>query len=782
MDALTTPSTNRRRAPASGGGLAAAALLTAALSSGASAVRAEEPDFRYLVQLQGRTFVPEAGDYAAGLDYLQSQQDRGMAHLLVQMEQIPSAEARLALGGRGLVLQGYLPEHTYYALVSTDLSAQDLADMGVRWAAPLGEDLKVSPRVRQGLFEPDAQLGGGDVAIVVQFHRDVVKGAVETAIAAVGGEAGDWMPALRTQLVGIDPDRILELASRDEVKYIAHIPPQLSGVNNSVREAMNVDAVQAPPYDLDGSGTNVLVYDVGPVDRNHTDLVGRVTYGEGGSAATHSTHVGGTVAGDGTASSGQYKGMAPGADITTYAYESCTPNCLYNSPWDIAENYEEGWTVYGADYSTNSLGANIPTNGYPCSWLGDYELTAQLLDAIAVGEVFGTKFLSLWAAGNDRQSDRCGNLYATTGVPATAKNPIVVGATNSNDHSITWFSSWGPTDDGRVRPDVTAPGCQTNSDGGVTSTRPGSGYTTLCGTSMATPAVAGVVALLREQGRRTIGFPVGPLPSLIKALLVNSATDRGNPGPDYQFGHGEVDATVLIDHLRNGEFFTQSGIAQGATRTFEIAVEDLAELKVTIAWDDAPGELLAAKELVNDLDLTLEAPSGQIHQPWILNPASPGSNATRGPNHRDNVELVQVGSPENGTWRIHVSGGLVPEGPQTFAVVANARRAQNSAGLEETESTVRPGISELANYPNPFQPQTTIRFRLEETAAVSIDVFDASGRVVRELVAAENRPAGTHFVTWDGNDGDGERLPGGVYFYQVRAGSEEQARKVLLLD
>jgi subtilisin family serine protease len=469
--------------------------------------------------------------------------------------------------------------------------------------------------------------------------------------------------------------------------------------------------------------------------------------------------------------------MAPGALITTYFYESCSPNCLYNSPQDIAANYEEGWSVYGADYATTSLGANIPTNGYDCSWTGDYELTAQLLDAIAVGDVFGTKYLSLWAAGNDRQSSRCGDTYSTMGVPATAKNPIIVGATNSDNRTITWFTSWGPTDDGRLRPDISAPGCQTNSDGGVTSTQPGSGYTTLCGTSMATPAVAGVVALLR-----TIGFPVFPHPSLIKALLVNTALDLGNAGPDYQFGHGEVQADVLIDHLRDGFLFAQGNADQGVERTYNIEVDALSKLKVTLAWDDVPGELLAVKELVNDLDLTLESPSGQTFLPWILDPASPGTPATRGANRRDNVELAEVDNPESGTWTIHVNGFLVPEGPQSFSIVASAPRAQNTTDAPESNGTVADGIGDLASYPNPFQPETTISFRTDGSAPVDVDIYDASGRIVRNLLSKETRSAGVHFLTWNGSDDSGERLPGGVYFYQVRAGSEQQARKVLMLD
>ncbi|MEZ4652371.1 MAG: S8 family serine peptidase [Candidatus Eisenbacteria bacterium] len=477
---------------------------------------------------------------------------------------------------------------------------------------------------------------------------------------------------MQTQIAAFDPADLADLGAVSiEVRYVSLISPPLTEVNNSVRSAMEVSAVNQAPYALTGAGSNVLVYDAGLVDRNHPDFGSRVTWGESGGIGSHGTHVAGTVGGSGQNSGGTYAGMAPATKITSYMYESCSPFCLYNSPQDIAENYEEGFRTYGAMFATNSLGANIATNGYDCDWEGDYELTAQLLDAIAVGETFGAPFLSLWAAGNERQTTRCGNQYYTTGVPATAKNPIVVGATNSNDRSMTWFSSWGPVDDGRLRPDVCGPGCQTNDDGGVTSTVPGSGYGVSCGTSMATPAVAGVVALLREQGQSIWTFSP-PRPSMVKALVVNTARDLGNPGPDYQFGFGEVHATELMDHLRNDYLRIAASIAQDQERVYEVDVQGLSVLKASIAWDDVPGELLAAKELVNDLDLQLESPSGALHDPWLLDPANPANNATLGADHINNVEQVLVDSPEDGIWKLHVRGFLVPDGPQSFSLVANA--------------------------------------------------------------------------------------------------------------
>src|SRR5262249_44876022 len=150
---------------------------------------------------------------------------------------------------------------------------------------------------------------------------------------------------------------------------------------------------------------------------------------------------------------------------------------------------------------------------------------------------------SVWAAGNERQGTRCNiqggvnyNGYRKIAPPGPSKNHITVGALNSNDSSMTSFSSWGPTDDGRLKPDISGPGCQSNDDNGVTSTQPGGGYTALCGTSMACPTVVGVSALIIEDYRAH--FPSRPefRNSTLKAFLAHTARDLLTPGPDYQTG------------------------------------------------------------------------------------------------------------------------------------------------------------------------------------------------------------------------------------------------------
>jgi len=757
------------------------ALLALVLLAGmGSRAGASGDDFRYLLRTESRSLIPPAGETSAAVRYLAERQAQGSGHLLVQMLEIPAAEARADLGRRGLVLQGYLPERTYYALARAALSAEDLRSMGVRWCAPLTRGDKLSPRVRRGDFGPWTEYSGGLRVLAVQFHDDIAPAAADRALAAFSGEMGGWIQSTHIRVIALDPARVPDLAALDEVKYIDQIPPPLSQVNDGIRMALSVNSLFQAPYGLSGDGASVLVYDAGMVSSSHPDFSpGRVTLGESGNVSTHSTHVAGTVGGNGSASGGTYAGMAPECLITSYRYESCDPHCLYDNPQDIEANYGDGLYGHGSNLATNSIGSNIALNGYDCSWEGDYEITAQLVDAISNGSL-GLPFLSVWAAGNERSYGTCGTTYGTIGIAGTAKDNIVVGATNSNDHSMTYFSSWGPVDDGRLRPDVCAPGCQSGGDNGITSTAPGGGYTTLCGTSMATPAVSGVIALLIEQWHRTPGLPLAPDPATVKALLINTAQDYGNTGPDFQFGYGEIRPVALIDHLRGGDLIREGSIAQGEEHSVRVNVpQGQLVLKATLAWDDVPGELLALLELVNDLDLILESPTGQLTSPWILDPDNPGDPATRGADHRNPVEQVLVSNPAPGVWTLHVAGTLIPQGPQSYSLVANAPLGEG--GAEVVAPPTPRSVAGLSSTPNPFSPSTTLRFSLSAAGPVSLSIYDSAGRVVRHLLMGGMREAGTHFLTWDGKDDAGALLPSGAYFYQVTAGNDSAGRKLLLV-
>jgi len=270
---------------------------------------------------------------------------------------------------------------------------------------------------------------------------------------------------------------------------------------------------------------------------------------------------------------------------------------------------------------------------------------------------------------------------------------------------MTSFSSWGPTDDGRIKPDVVAAGCEndgrdtcediyTDPSIGIWSTVPDNLYTdycpppddiddfqypysAMCGTSMSTPAVSGSVALMLEDWRENHSGQPDPLPSTIKAILIQTATDLGNPGPDYSYGYGQINVTDAIDLIRedtsNDVILEDSIIERGDIDIFGVTVpEEQSELKITLVWDDYPGDPARPEALVNDLDLVVRAPDHTRHYPWTLDPAHPGVDAGRGdPDNINNVEQVFVGNPTSGTWRIEISETKLPQPGQLYSLVSN---------------------------------------------------------------------------------------------------------------
>ncbi|MBN1345701.1 MAG: S8 family serine peptidase [Phycisphaerae bacterium] len=618
-------------------------------------------------------------------------------HVVIQLNHIPTAAERTAMEAGGIRLLRYLGSNAYFAKVPGGEEAALLAEAGgILSTLDIQPPWKLHPALAGGelpshaRFQTEAVDGklveaGADnaesqpetveaIALYVIFHSDVnLDGEGAAAIERQGGVIRSVMRSINGAVVWIPLASIDALAAEDAVQWLEPPLPPLDVVNDSNRQRTQAEIVQTPPYGLDGTGIKVMVYDGGTAAA-HADFGGRLTVRDSSGTDLHPTHVSGTIGGDGTSSSGQYRGMAPGVTIESYGFEmdgGLQPGFLYTDPGDLEADYDEAVNTYGAVIANNSIGTNVAANGFPCTWEGDYGATSMLIDAIVRGSL-GEPMRIVWANGNERGGSTCGTGYYTTAPPACAKNHIAVGALNSNDDSMTSFSSWGPTDDGRLKPDISAPGCQSNGDFGVTSTVSTSSYLAFCGTSMATPTVCGLSALIL-QDYKTL-HPGEPLPrnSTLKVLFAHNAVDLGNVGPDYQFGYGSVRVKDTIDFMRGGSF-VENELDQGEERTWFVEVASgTARLKATLAWDDPPGAVNTIPELVNDLDVVAISPTGTVHFPWTLDPANPSLPAVRTQADRaNNIEQVVVDSPAAGTWTIKVVGYGVSEGPQVFSLAVS---------------------------------------------------------------------------------------------------------------
>lgn len=404
-----------------------------------------------------------------------------------------------------------------------------------------------------------------------------------------------------------------------------------------------------------------------------------------------------------------------------------------------------GWRY---DYGINAwrwYGA--PTLSQTEDWqFGFYFAETAVLDA--QGYDF-PEYLTVWAAGNDRDEgpatqpvqhyvrDAQGQWvlvnnvtrpldgdeggYDTVSGLAAAKNVLAVGAVDDlvggyagpGSVVMTAFSSYGPTDDGRIKPDVVGNGVRLN-----TTAHDGDGnyfintdFTT--GTSFSAPSVAGSIALLmqRHQQLRPNAPPL--LASTLKGLVIHTADEAGaNPGPDYRFGWGLMNTLRAVDLLAadaasdSRPHLKEVPLENGGRIEFTVNSAGGTPLWVTIVWSDPAGPLdqfasvdPALARLVNDLDVRVIGPTGTTHFPWILNPdlanrtaAARAAAATTGDDNRNNVEQVLIANPTPGTYTVRVThkGTLLNQEAQWVSILVSGNVPQAKPEFRITNQSITP--------------------------------------------------------------------------------------------
>ena len=472
---------------------------------------------------------------------------------------------------------------------------------------------------------------------------------------------------------------------------------------------------------LNGSSNNLIgklgIWDGGSVYNSHQEFTGnRIEQKDVPSTGSeHSTHVAGTMMAKGVYPVA--RGMAWGLQkLYAYDFNSDMSEMVTAASNGMAiSNHSYGY-IAGWNYNSTATparwdwyGLNNDTEDYK---FGFYDNTTRDWDIICYNAPY---YLPVKSSGNNRSENgpAIGSPYfgyesatsstfvskgnrpagissndgydiiSTTG---TAKNILTVGAASglafgASDPSqirISTFSSWGPTDDGRIKPDIVADGV------GVTSTSntDTKSYSTLSGTSMASPNVSGSLLLLQEYYSQ-LNQGLFMKSATLKGLVIETTDEAGTTaGPDYIFGWGLLNmekAAAIIKQKGTTSLISERALAQGEIYNLSVITSGYGPLKVTICWTDPEGTPTASgtlnsrtPKLVNDLDLKLINGTNTF-LPYKLDPNAPTLAATNGDNIVDNVEQIYIADAIPGqTYNIRVSHkGTLSKGPQNYSIIAS---------------------------------------------------------------------------------------------------------------
>jgi hypothetical protein len=510
-----------------------------------------------------------------------------------------------------------------------------------------------------------------------------------------------------------------------------NVPYVFKTRNIEAAASIGVDSVRGVlPYGVTGQTQTVGLWDEGDVLSTHQELSGRVLLLQRhrkrlmSQPSSHATHVAGTIGASGVNSSAL--GMAPAVTIASYNYNQDLAEATGRAMSDPTEtdaiqisNHSYGY-ICGWDYVSTPVPRWYGENGDKQSYLfGQYDEESQSWDLVCYEAPY---YLPFRAAGNDRADtapaegtryeyyqnhrgwisksynsaidpgdDGVDGGYDTMPPDSTSKNVMTVGAVKEavsggvrdvNAAAMTSFSSWGPTNDGRVKPDVVTCGVKVFS----CSAEGNDQYATYSGTSMSAASATGSAALLNDLYQTL--FPGRVMRSAtLKGLLIHTADDLGNAGPDYQFGWGLLNVRAAADllleqaaHPNACRVVEDVLYANDPKNAYIVFIEPDKGLRATLCWTDPPATAPEDPDsttacLVNDLDLRIMDPQLGTYMPYVLDRTHPAQTAFTGDNTLDNVEQTYLSGPLTGGWYIvWVSHkGVLKDGEQAYSLLLSVQ-------------------------------------------------------------------------------------------------------------
>lgn len=492
---------------------------------------------------------------------------------------------------------------------------------------------------------------------------------------------------------------------------------------------------------ISGQGMQVGVWDAGIALESHQEFGNRVTKADGSTTVDfHATMVTGVLASSGIQKEAQ--GVAFEATVLSHNWT--------RDRIEVAEAAANGLLL-----SNHSYG--IRSDRVPDWYFGSYIKISQDWDNIMYHAPY---YLMVSASGNAQNSqDNEAPIYGKTtdGFDlllgfTTSKNGIVVAGADTSfngngilqNAQVSSYSSFGPTDDGRIKPDIAGDGglIRSTSDNGVSS------YSTLRGTSMAAPGVTGSLLLLQSYHEELFGNYMKA--ASLKGLTLHTADDVGALGPDYKMGWGIINTKRAAEVLSNHGYrslITETTLRYGESYSITVSANEKEPLMASISWTDPASEFInegllndAAPVLVNDLDLRITK-NGATYEPWLLDPSKSGSPAATGDNKVDPFERVEVLQPK-GLYTITVThkGDLVNDA-QSFSLILT--------GISQTDCVLVPPSDIFMDQPTEnsiswfweAQPETLYEIQTQE---LGTEIWD-SQLTWENTVAMDSLEIGTSY-------------------------------------
>lgn len=671
---------------------ACAALAILSLATVAAAQRVDDD----LLYLRAGTVDPAASESLLSQKAFTFEPS---ADYLIKLDGPMTPQRRAVLEDAGVRLGDYIPRHAWRVdLAKADIAAIRRLDF-VTWLGEFDPAWKLAPTIAAARpFESSARRdlqSAGTKRVIVHLAPKASKGAFQRAVASCGGLVckRSLKEGAHRLMVDIAADRVRDLSNNAAVRFVEEAPESaprnhsnewiaqsnIPNVTSIWDHGLHGEDQLVGVIDWDVDEMHCAFFDDVPIGDMHRKFQAYYGFDQNLLYGWHGTHVVDTLAGDplDPEADENLRGMAYAARIVFQDQAATiTPTNLFDR-LTIAHND-------GARIHSNSWGATSD-NSYN-AWAHDIDaFSFQNEDDLVVFAVI--------------------NGGATTPIlsPENAKNCLAVGASgDAPNQGDPGSGGTGPTIDGRQKPEVWLPACNSTSANIGT----GCGLTTRsCATSWAAPAASGMATLTRQyfvDGYYPTGTPVPadaliPSGSLLKAMLINSAVDM--TGIDGYFEPREGWGRVLMDdplyfdgdarHLLVEDIRRADGLATGESDDYMFDVRSANEpLKVTMVFADAPSTIGTSFAPVNDLDLVLTSPSGVTYlgNVFELNESTTGGAA----DVLNNSEQVHRLLPEVGRWQVTVSAAEVNEGPQGYALVMTGDVAPTGTPQADLEVTFAP--------------------------------------------------------------------------------------------